>query len=1602
MSTCFRALRTVCAGFAVVLLVIWGVDHGIVQPAFVTLERTQALEDNERARAAIQSELRQLDNVLGYWAAWDDAHAFADSRDPAFIQSNLGDWRSLEKNSSLNLCLILNRDGQALYSGGYDSDLGGTVLPAAFAGESPAIWAALRPMLEQEQARTGLLLTEYGVLLLAVRPILTTPGTGPARGLLILGRFLDKTLLRTLVKQTQVTFDLWPTTDSRLAPAERDYLTTLRANEPGLRAGPAGALLVYALLPDWTGQPTVLLRTSVRRDISTTARRTGQTLVGTLGLTALALLLGGAYLRTRSERIAATEHSGAALSTAALVILIGLTLTYGLFTEWRQRSRYNLARDFQGAAAEQSERIVTAIQHSLEDIDVIRYFLEGAKTVSRRQFHDFTTPVLEQHPLQALEWLPRVPRDQRSAYEAAARQDGLEGFQFTEQDAEGRLVPAADRAEYFPVYYLEPRAGNAVASGFSPGPAHPARGAALTQACDHGQLTATGRYILVQEPASSQRFSVLVFAPVYDGPVTKSAVEEYRARLRGFVLGAIRVGDVVSDALYASEPGQLTFRLLDLTADHEQRWLYDHPSPADFQVATAAVEWHFQRDFDLADRAWRIEVAPSAAFMARHHDLTYRWVPAIGGLLTLLTALYLFALVSQRQRADRLVAARTAELRASEERYRIVALMTGQMIYDYDCPTGRIQWAGAIAALTGQDDETFAAVDIDAWAERIHPEDRPDALDRLRQAMAAGTPYEVEYRFARGDGAYGWIADHGAFLLDERGIAIRMLGAMQDVTERKLVAAELEARAAQLRTLIDVMPDVVCFKDGAGHWLEANAFAVQLFRLEGVAYRGKTNRELAEHNPARCEALQRCEETDEFAWRQGEPSRSDERILQPDGTEHIFDVIKIPRFDDQGRRHNLVVVGRDVTDRHRAETALSASERRFRAMIEHAPDGIALFNETIRYASPAVERLLGYTPEEATALDHNQLTHPEDRPSLLSLLNDLLGQPGHVVSTQYRFRHKDGSWRWLESTISNLLAEPSVGALVINFRDITDRWHAEARQRLAAAVFEAAQEAIFVADAKGRILAVNPAFTTLTGYAETAVQGRSPRLLWAEHQPETYFETLEQIVADEGVWQGEFWAQRQDGERRAMLANLCAVRDATGRTIHHIGVATDITAQKAAEQRIERLAYYDALTELPNRTLLTQRAKLALALAARHHTGLAVLFLDLDRFKEVNDALGHGAGDVLLAQVAARLQGLVRAEDTVCRLGGDEFVLLLSEANQEGALRVADKILAAFRQPFIVADHALNVTASVGVALYPHDGVDFAELLKNADAALYRAKHAGRNTRTFYDRAMNAATLARMVLEAELRQALVAGQLRAYYQPKVRLTDGVLIGAEALVRWQHPERGLIPPGQFVPVAEASDLIVALGDWMLVEVCRQLSTWRRQGKSPLTVAINLAARHFRQPGLADHLHGLLEAYGLPAQALELELTESTLLDASADTVETLRRLERLGMGLALDDFGTGYSNLSYLKHLPLTALKIDQGFVRDLVTDPDDRVIAATIVALGHHLELAVIAEGVETEDQRRILLEQGCDLAQGYLFSQPLPAEAFATDWLAPTHIRPI
>jgi len=667
-------------------------------------------------------------------------------------------------------------------------------------------------------------------------------------------------------------------------------------------------------------------------------------------------------------------------------------------------------------------------------------------------------------------------------------------------------------------------------------------------------------------------------------------------------------------------------------------------------------------------------------------------------------------------------------------------------------------------------------------------------------------------------------------------------------------------------------------------------------------------------------------------------------------------------------------------------TELRASEERFRALHEASFGGISIHDQgIILECNQGLADMTGFPLNELIHMNCLLLIAPQWRDRVMQHILS-----GYEKAYQVEGLCKNGALYPLEIRGKTI---PYQGRMVrvAEFRDISERKRVEERLRLAGAVFESAQESIMVTDASGRMVAVNPAFTALSGYEETEVLGRNPQFLRSDRHSD-HFTALWQTVAQEGAWQGEFRGRNKNGDLFTVLTTVSAVCDAEQVT-HYVVIATDITHLREAEQRIEHLAYYDALTNLPNRTLLAQRAELALALAARRNESLTLLLLDLDRFKEVNDSLGHTEGDTLLVQVATRIGEFIRDTDTLCRVGGDEFVLLLPETDQSGALEIVNRLISAFQQPFTVAGHSLRATVSIGIALYPHDGATFDDLLKNADSALYRAKQEGRNHAVFYAREMNVATFERLVLESELCKAIETGQLRAYFQPKIRLADGVLIGAEALVRWQHPDHGLIPPGRFIPVAEASDLIVALGDWMLEDVCRQMAVWRAAGLPPLSVAVNLAARHFRDPGLIQRIQDLLSIHGLAPQALELELTESTLLETGAQTVETLRALQRLGVGLAIDDFGTGYSSLGYLKRLPIDALKIDQSFVRDLVTDADDRILAATIVKLGHSLGLEVVAEGVETEEQQRFLVEQGCDFAQGYLFSPPLPAEAFV-EWL--------
>ncbi len=564
----------------------------------------------------------------------------------------------------------------------------------------------------------------------------------------------------------------------------------------------------------------------------------------------------------------------------------------------------------------------------------------------------------------------------------------------------------------------------------------------------------------------------------------------------------------------------------------------------------------------------------------------------------------------------------------------------------------------------------------------------------------------------------------------------------------------------------------------------------------------------------------------------------------------------------------------------------------------------------------------------------------------------------------------------------------SIYALCGVSTDITERKRQEERLRLAATVFQS-QESMLVTDTRLRILDVNQAFTEMTGHPREQVLGHTPRLLRSNLQGPSSYRAVRSAVKETGGWQGEIWARRASGDDFPAWLTVTAVRDEGGEVTHYVGTLLDISDRKLAEEEIRQLAFYDALTGLPNRRLMMDRLQHALASQVRQGRTGALLFIDLDHFKVLNDTLGHDVGDQLLRLIAQRLSGLVRKGDTLARLGGDEFLLILEDLSPQlteaaaQAEAIGRKVLQAVQEPCTLAGQVHHGSCSVGIALF-RDQPSLEELLKRADLAMYQAKASGRHTLRFFDPAMQTAITQRVTLEVELREALRAGQFCVHYQPLVSATDGRLTGAEVLVRWQHPQRGLVPPGEFIAVAEHTGLIVPLGCWVLEQACVTLSYWARQpGLCDLTLAVNVSARQFHDVDFVPDLRQLILGTGAPATRLKLEITESLLIDDLDETAEKMAAIQALGVRFSLDDFGTGYSSLAYLKRLPLDQLKIDRSFVRDLITDDNDAAIARTIIALAHSLGLQVVAEGVETEAQRDALREMGCDACQGYLFGRP-------------------
>ncbi len=723
--------------------------------------------------------------------------------------------------------------------------------------------------------------------------------------------------------------------------------------------------------------------------------------------------------------------------------------------------------------------------------------------------------------------------------------------------------------------------------------------------------------------------------------------------------------------------------------------------------------------------------------------------------------------------------------------------------------------------------------------------------------------------------------------------------------------------------------------------------------------------------------------------------RRQDHLQRPDGSWYWQESCFYPIVGRQQQVTHLLLELEDITSQKLAEQQWMESELRFRTLLDNTPEISIQGYEadgTTFYWNKASEVLYGYTPQEAIGQNLLELIIPKVmHPEVKAAMQYMAESKTPIPSGELQLQRRDGSLVPVYSghAVVNLPGKkPQIFCMDI---DLTKRKEQEAGLRLAEAVFNSSQEGILITDIEKNIISVNPALERLFGYSQQELIGQTPSLLRSGRHSDEFYQHLWRELTTHHHWQGEIYNKHKDGTVVPLQLSISAVFNDKREVSHYAAVFTDLTKIRATEAEMMFLSEHDELTNLPNRQLFMSQVDQAIKQASREQAQFAVLMLDLDHFKDVNDSFGHQHGDQLLCLVAQTLKRKLRDCDVIARLGGDEFAILLKAMPQpEDAAMVANKIIGLMTEPWLLEDKMeVTIGASIGISIYPEHGTNTAVLLQGADAALYKAKAAGRNTFTFYADEYTQAARQRITVEAQLRKAIKMGHLRVFYQPQVDIHTGKIIGAESLVRWLDPERGLIPPSSFIPVAEVCGLIHEIGEFVLAETCRQGQQWLAEGLPRLTLAVNVSPQQFKRHDMHKMVTDVLRQSGFPAYALELELTESALMDNEGSVVNTLNELRGLGIRLAIDDFGTGYSSLAYLKRFPLDVLKIDKKFIDDIPDSKDDMAIANAIIGLAHTLGFKVLAEGVETVEQLEFLQQQQCDHYQGYYFSPPVPADKF-------------
>ena len=1305
-----------------------------------------------------------------------------------------------------------------------------------------------------------------------------------------------------------------------------------------------------------------------------------------------------------------------AWSLCGLVTLTGALLTHALW----QQAKHDDTRKLRSTLEYSADVTVKNIQSRLNSYQLmmrgVKGHIDGSDYVTADEFRDYIASLRldTQAGLKGVALVTLVEQKDKEQHIAERRKQGYSGY---------TIFPEGIRDFYTPITAIEPLdEENIKALGFDTWTGTSSR-EAMARSRDDNEIRITSHFTLIQDKDKSNSHAFVMYLPIFKKGAPLNTLAERRKAIIGWVDAPFRINDLIAGLRGEVDP-DIRFEIHDSGKLTNAFHLYQSTDSNDSDKNTLK-RIQTVRQLNGAGSQWTILFNTTPAFEKRILPHKRPLLIALtGSLLTMLLGLLTWFLVKSFQQADAryqqlfdlasdgvlvlkcdhsfleannaalqmlgyeretLLKMRMHDILSKQDHGRLAPsvkkVMSGKSLHE-ECTfirSNREEFPVEVSCQKLENDSYF--LNVRDLTERKKTEMRISRLTKLYSALS-----EVNQAIVRMDDESGLFPLVCQCAVDFGGMEMAWIGQLDQATSRVLPVAKYGSGVEYLDQLtLSISKDSPDGQGPTGTALREN----QIIIINDYLSNPKTKRW--------------HERAAKFGWesaatfpiqRGGKPFAvltvyhtmpqgfDDESISLL--TELTSDVsFALDNFDHETERINLT---RDLESAYeRINHIINVSPSIIYSLKMHTEN----HDMTVDFISDNISKLTGYAVNEWYTpqfwLNH---VHPDDQAATVAAQQRLF-EDG-LLNHQYRFLHADGSILWIDDQLMLIRDETGKPVEAVGtWLDITSRKIAEENLRVNAQVFEFSREGIITSDADNKILTVNKAFTEITGYQPEEVIGKNPRMLASGTISKSFYKDMWQQINDQGYWQGEVLNRRKDGEFYSERLSISTVRNQDGKITQYIGIISDLSEHKLAEQRIEFLSNFDPLTQLPNRNLLSDRAKLALAAAKRSKTSLALMYVDLDRFKIVNESLGLSVGDALLKELAKRLLNELRPEDTLSRQGGDEFIIMMPNTDAEGAAHVAKKILDIISRPFSFAEQRITLTSSIGIAEFPQDGDRFEQLAQSADAALYRAKQAGRNNFQFFTQQMHEQAYEVLQIENELRLALENNEFRLFYQPQVDAVSSEIVGIEALIRWQHPKKGLVSPASFIPIAEETSLINEIGNWVLITALKQLAEWQDAGVAIVPVAINLSIVQFRQDTLYQAVCDALRETKLPPSMLELEMTESIAMEDSQRTVRILKQLNALGVSLSIDDFGTGYSSLSYLKKFSVDKLKIDQSFVRDMEFHPEDASIITAIIGMAKGLGFKTIAEGVETKQQLEFLQQSQCDQIQGYLFSAPLPAEDF-------------